>query len=195
MHSQQIPCAPLLLNLPHLRNLLLKMDSPVSFSSHVAHDGLVVRSRYRGRRFPGSKTNSTSTEDPPCMGLLHAKSYVVVKRPILVSEVWRGDAVAQYLSLRALKQHRIDSKESSHCLRQRKVIHNDLKTDLVLNYMKTISKTVFEKLPHICNELHQLPPYDPTAESPRKRPRTVLDCTFENAPKVKRRQDISTLDH
>ncbi|GBO12034.1 hypothetical protein AVEN_241308-1 [Araneus ventricosus] len=42
--------------------------------------GLVARSRLWGRRAPGSKPDST--EDPPCMGpLLHAKSYVVAKRP------------------------------------------------------------------------------------------------------------------
>ncbi|GBL82701.1 hypothetical protein AVEN_263761-1 [Araneus ventricosus] len=39
--------------------------------------GLVVRSRLRGRRAPGSKPNSTG--DPPCVG--PAKSYVVAKRP------------------------------------------------------------------------------------------------------------------
>ncbi|GBM02042.1 hypothetical protein AVEN_113673-1 [Araneus ventricosus] len=36
--------------------------------------GLVVRSRLRGRRISGSK--SDPTENPPSMGLLQAKSYV-----------------------------------------------------------------------------------------------------------------------
>ncbi|GBO26261.1 hypothetical protein AVEN_11754-1 [Araneus ventricosus] len=43
--------------------------------------GLVVRSRLWGRRAPGP--NPDFTEDPPYMGLLHAKSYVVAKRPPL----------------------------------------------------------------------------------------------------------------
>ncbi|GBL96376.1 hypothetical protein AVEN_43698-1 [Araneus ventricosus] len=43
--------------------------------------GLVVRSRPRGRRVPGSK--SDSSEDPPLMGSLHGKLYVVAKcRPV-----------------------------------------------------------------------------------------------------------------
>ncbi|GBN57659.1 hypothetical protein AVEN_23963-1 [Araneus ventricosus] len=41
--------------------------------------GLVVRSRLWGRRAPGLKPDST--EDPSSMDLLHAKSYVVAKRP------------------------------------------------------------------------------------------------------------------
>ncbi|GBN07393.1 hypothetical protein AVEN_10064-1, partial [Araneus ventricosus] len=42
--------------------------------------GLVVRSRLWGQWVPGSRPDST--EDPPCTrGLLHAKSYVVAKRP------------------------------------------------------------------------------------------------------------------
>ncbi|GBN49238.1 hypothetical protein AVEN_216372-1 [Araneus ventricosus] len=41
--------------------------------------GLVVRSRLWGRRVPGSKPDST--EDSPCMGPVHAESYVVAKRP------------------------------------------------------------------------------------------------------------------
>ncbi|GBL93157.1 hypothetical protein AVEN_70356-1, partial [Araneus ventricosus] len=40
--------------------------------------GLEVRSRPRDRRSAGSKDDSA--EDSPCMGLLHAKSYVVTKR-------------------------------------------------------------------------------------------------------------------
>ncbi|GBM23697.1 hypothetical protein AVEN_257614-1 [Araneus ventricosus] len=47
---------------------------------HAAGRGdLVVRSRLWSRRVPGSKPDST--EDPSCMGLLHAKSYIVAKRP------------------------------------------------------------------------------------------------------------------
>ncbi|GBL96939.1 hypothetical protein AVEN_182519-1 [Araneus ventricosus] len=45
----------------------------------VGRGGIVVRSRLWGLKIPGSKLDST--EDPPCMDLLHAKSYVVAKRP------------------------------------------------------------------------------------------------------------------
>ncbi|GBM00618.1 hypothetical protein AVEN_134482-1 [Araneus ventricosus] len=41
--------------------------------------GLVVRSRFQGRRVADSKPDST--EDPPCMGpVARVKSYVVAKR-------------------------------------------------------------------------------------------------------------------
>ncbi|GBM35360.1 hypothetical protein AVEN_90680-2-1, partial [Araneus ventricosus] len=48
--------------------------------------GLVVGSRIWSRRAPGSKPDST--ENPPCMGLLHAKSIAVVKRPS-VGVTWK----------------------------------------------------------------------------------------------------------
>ncbi|GBO36855.1 hypothetical protein AVEN_164641-1 [Araneus ventricosus] len=40
---------------------------------------LVVRSLLQGWRVPGLKPDFT--EDLPCMGLLHAKSYLVAKQP------------------------------------------------------------------------------------------------------------------
>ncbi|GBM33274.1 hypothetical protein AVEN_101615-1 [Araneus ventricosus] len=77
---------------------------------------------------------------------------------------------------------------------RRKVIHNDLKTDTVLDFMKIISKKLFEKLPQISNELLQLPPYDSAVPSSRKRPRTMLNCPFENFPTIKSHRDVSTVD-
>ncbi|GBN13220.1 hypothetical protein AVEN_113910-1 [Araneus ventricosus] len=47
--------------------------------SLLGSGGLMVRSRLQGRRVPGSKPYSI--EDPPCMGLLHTKSYVLAKCP------------------------------------------------------------------------------------------------------------------
>ncbi|GBN59456.1 hypothetical protein AVEN_88770-1 [Araneus ventricosus] len=77
---------------------------------------------------------------------------------------------------------------------RRKVIHNDLKIDSVLNFMKIISKRVFEKLSQISNELLELPPCNPAIPSSRKRPRSMLNCTFENFPKIQRHRDVSTVE-
>ncbi|GBM73705.1 hypothetical protein AVEN_177753-1 [Araneus ventricosus] len=41
---------------------------------------LVLRFRLRDQRVPGSR--SDSPEDPPCMGMLHVKSYLVAKGPL-----------------------------------------------------------------------------------------------------------------
>ncbi|GBM30168.1 hypothetical protein AVEN_134212-1 [Araneus ventricosus] len=49
-----------------------------------------------GRRIPGSK--SDSTEDPSCMGLLHAKSYVVAKRPPVYVAWKSGEGVPARVS-------------------------------------------------------------------------------------------------
>ncbi|GBO06241.1 hypothetical protein AVEN_241797-1 [Araneus ventricosus] len=76
---------------------------------------------------------------------------------------------------------------------RRKLIHQDLKIDPVLDFMKIISKNFFEKLHQIPNALLQLPPYDPAVPSSRKRPRTILDYTYENFPSIKRRRDVSTI--
>ncbi|GBN96422.1 hypothetical protein AVEN_193540-1 [Araneus ventricosus] len=62
------------------------------------------------------------------------------------------------------------------------------------DFMKITSKKFFEKLPQIPNVLLQLPPYDPVVPSSRKRPRTMLDYTYETFPTVKRRRDSSTID-
>ncbi|GBL90957.1 hypothetical protein AVEN_203811-1, partial [Araneus ventricosus] len=62
------------------------------------HGGLEVRSRPRDRRSAGSKDDSA--EDSPCMGLLHAKSYVVTKRtPVGVARKFGGEVPAQASSL------------------------------------------------------------------------------------------------
>ncbi|GBO12375.1 hypothetical protein AVEN_61868-1 [Araneus ventricosus] len=62
------------------------------------------------------------------------------------------------------------------------------------DFMKIISKEVFEKLPQIPNQLMHLPPYDSAVPSSRKRPRAMLDCTYENFPPIKRRRDVSAVD-
>ncbi|GBN62975.1 hypothetical protein AVEN_264441-1 [Araneus ventricosus] len=40
----------------------------------------------------------------------------------------------------------------------------------------------------------KLPPYDPAVPSSRKRPRLILNCSFENLPTIKRRRDVSAVD-
>ncbi|GBM09798.1 hypothetical protein AVEN_234637-1 [Araneus ventricosus] len=60
--------------------------------------GLVVRSRLWGRRVPGSKPNSTSYLIRCIWGLLHAKSYIVAKRPP-VGVAWKfGEGVPAQVS-------------------------------------------------------------------------------------------------
>ncbi|GBM44666.1 hypothetical protein AVEN_214195-1 [Araneus ventricosus] len=73
---------------------------------------------------------------------------------------------------------------------RRKLIHQDLKIDPVLDFMKIISKKLFEKLPQIPKVLLQLPPVVPSS---RKRPRAMLDYTNENIPTIKRRRDVCTV--
>ncbi|GBO14550.1 hypothetical protein AVEN_14325-1 [Araneus ventricosus] len=79
-------------------------------------------------------------------------------------------------------------KVGNPCVRRRD-IHNDLKIDPILDFMKIISKNS-----QILNELMQLPPYDSAVQSFRKRPRTMLNCSFESIPTIKRRRDMSTAD-
>ncbi|GBO42915.1 hypothetical protein AVEN_136175-1 [Araneus ventricosus] len=77
---------------------------------------------------------------------------------------------------------------------QSATVHNDLKIDPVLNFTKITSKKFFEKLPQIPNELLHLPPHDPAIPNSRKRPREMLDYTYENFPSVKIRRHVSTVD-
>ncbi|GBM77695.1 hypothetical protein AVEN_184516-1 [Araneus ventricosus] len=56
----------------------------------------MIRSRLWDRRVSGSKPDST--EDPPCLGLLYVKSYVVAKHPP-IGVAWKfGEGVAQVSS-------------------------------------------------------------------------------------------------
>ncbi|GBM37215.1 hypothetical protein AVEN_14981-1 [Araneus ventricosus] len=56
----------------------------------------MVRPQLWSRRVPGSRPSST--EDPSCMGLLHAKSYAVAKRPP-VGVAWKlGEVVPAQVS-------------------------------------------------------------------------------------------------
>ncbi|GBM13273.1 hypothetical protein AVEN_226262-1 [Araneus ventricosus] len=58
--------------------------------------GLVVRSRLRGRRVPGSKLYLT--EDPSCMGHVTSKSSVVAKRPPVFVALQFGEGVPAQVS-------------------------------------------------------------------------------------------------
>ncbi|GBL93978.1 hypothetical protein AVEN_76699-1 [Araneus ventricosus] len=75
----------------------------------------------------------------------------------------------------------------------RKLIHQDLEIDPALDFMKIISKKFFEKLPQIPNALLQLLPYDSAVPISRKRPRAMLDYTYESFPSIKRRRDVNTM--
>ncbi|GBL94977.1 hypothetical protein AVEN_187489-1 [Araneus ventricosus] len=66
--------------------LITQVLIPIFEAPPLSGIGLVIRSRLRGRRIPGSKLDST--ENPPYAGLLHAKSYVGAKCPP-AGAVWK----------------------------------------------------------------------------------------------------------
>ncbi|GFT69042.1 RNA-directed DNA polymerase from mobile element jockey [Trichonephila clavipes] len=63
------------------------------------------------------------------------------------------------------------------------VIYRDLKIKPFLPHIKDLSKTFFDKLPNVPNELiSNQPAYDPAVPSSQKRPRALLDHEFINFP-------------
>ncbi|GBN20686.1 hypothetical protein AVEN_208263-1 [Araneus ventricosus] len=116
--------------------------------------------------------------------------YKAIVRPVMLygSPIWGTTSLKNLRKLQAFKNQQLVRIVDAPWYVRRKLIHNDLKIDPVLDFMKIISKKFFEKLPQIPNVLLQLPPYDPAVPSSRKRPRAMLDYIYENFPTIKRRR-------
>ncbi|GBL92462.1 hypothetical protein AVEN_174737-1 [Araneus ventricosus] len=109
------------------------------------------------------------------------------------SPIWGTTSIRNLRKLQVFQNQQLKRIVNAPWYVRRKLIHQDLKIHPVLDFMKIISKKFFEKLPQIPNVLLLLPPYDPAVPSSRKRPRAMLDYTYENFPTVKRRRDVSTI--
>ncbi|GBN91026.1 hypothetical protein AVEN_195500-1 [Araneus ventricosus] len=109
------------------------------------------------------------------------------------SPIWGTTSIRNLRKLQVLQNQQLARIVNALWYVRHKLIHQDLKIDPVLDFMKIISKNFFEELPQIPNALLQPPPYDPAIPSSRKRPRAMLDYTYENFPTIKRRRDVSTI--
>ncbi|GBL79275.1 hypothetical protein AVEN_92491-1 [Araneus ventricosus] len=115
--------------------------------------------------------------------------YKAILRLVLLygSPIWGATSIKNLKKLQVFQNQQLVRIADAPWYVRRKLIHKYLKIDPVLDFMKIISKKFFETV------LLQLPPYDPAVPSSRKRPRAMLDYTYENFPTIKRRWDVSTV--
>ncbi|GBM56207.1 hypothetical protein AVEN_47271-1 [Araneus ventricosus] len=104
------------------------------------------------------------------------------------SHVWGATPTTNIRKLQVFQNKQLMHIFKAPWYVRRKVIHNDLKIDLISEFIKKTSIGFFDKLPQIRSELLQRPAYGLAIPSSWKRPRTAMDVAFDNFPTVKRQR-------
>ncbi|GBN68187.1 hypothetical protein AVEN_251326-1 [Araneus ventricosus] len=108
------------------------------------------------------------------------------------SQVWGATSTTNIRRLQIFQNKQLMHVVNAPWYVRHKVIHDDLKIDLISDFVKKSSSKFSDKIPQIRNELLQRPAYDPAIPSSRKRPRTAMSVVFDNFPTVKRRRIDTT---
>ncbi|GBN36014.1 RNA-directed DNA polymerase from mobile element jockey, partial [Araneus ventricosus] len=191
-------------NMPILNPIQI-FGQPVPFVSQYKFLGLILDAKLNFDSHTQKAVTKAKNSSFTVGRLLARKSTLAVKHRLLLykaivrtvilygSPIWGTTSIRSLKKLQVFQNKQLVRIVDAPWYVRRKLIHQDLKIDPVLDFMKIISKKFFEKLQQIPNALLQLPPYDSAVPSSRKRPRAMLDYTYENFPSIKRRRDVSTI--
>ncbi|GFV06515.1 RNA-directed DNA polymerase from mobile element jockey [Trichonephila clavipes] len=117
--------------------------------------------------------------------------YKAILRPIQLytSPIWAAAAVTRLKRLRSTFQN-IQLRRASNApwFVRNEVLHKDLNVPPLLDFIKKQSENFFNRLPQISNEsIREIPAYN-SIPSSSKRPRAVLNHSYQHFPALKRRR-------
>ncbi|GBN77488.1 hypothetical protein AVEN_190848-1 [Araneus ventricosus] len=182
-------------------NPIQLFGQPIPFVSEYKYLGLILDAKLNSDSHIQKAVTQAKNSSFALRRLIAPKSTLAIKHKLLLykaivqpvmlysSPIWGTTSIRNLRKLQVFQNQQLARIVNAPWYVRRKLIHQDIKIDPVLDFMKIIS----EKLPQIPKALLQLPPYDPAIPSSRKRPRSMLDCTYENFPTIKRRRDVITI--
>ncbi|GFX00790.1 RNA-directed DNA polymerase from mobile element jockey [Trichonephila clavipes] len=118
---------------------------------------------------------------------IKAKGSIIQKailRPIMLyaSPIWAAAAVTHLKRLHTFQNIQLRRAANAPWFVRNEVLHKDLNVPPLLDFIKKQSENFFNRLPQISNP----GPYDNSIPSSSKRPRAVLNHSYQHFPALKR---------
>ncbi|GFS92336.1 RNA-directed DNA polymerase from mobile element jockey [Nephila pilipes] len=106
---------------------------------------------------------------------------------LYASPIWASAATTHLKRLHVFQNIHLRKMLNAPWFVRNEVLHNDLKIEPILEFLKKQSFNFFNRIPQIPNEsLQQLPAYDASIASSQKRPRAALGHSYVHFPVLKR---------
>ncbi|GFV91719.1 RNA-directed DNA polymerase from mobile element jockey [Trichonephila clavipes] len=110
-------------------------------------------------------------------------------RPIMLyaSPIWARAAVTHLKRLQTFQNIQLRRTVNAPWFVRNEVLHKDLHVSPLLDFIKKQSENFFNRLPQISNEsIWEIAAYDNSIPSSSKRPRAVLNHSYQHFPALKR---------
>ncbi|GFV95887.1 RNA-directed DNA polymerase from mobile element jockey [Trichonephila clavipes] len=106
---------------------------------------------------------------------------------LYASPIWAGAAVTRLKRLHTFQNIQLRRAANAPWFVRNEVLHKDLNVPPLLDFIKKESENFFNRLPQISNEsIREIPAYDNSIPSSSKRPRAVLNHSYQHFPALKR---------
>ncbi|GFX80348.1 RNA-directed DNA polymerase from mobile element jockey [Trichonephila clavipes] len=115
--------------------------------------------------------------------------YKAILRPIILyaSPIWAAAAVTHLKRLHTFENIQLRRAANAPWFVRNEVLYKDLNVPPLLDFIKKQSENFFNRLPQISNEsIREIPGYDNSIPSSSKRPRAVLNHSYQHFPALKR---------
>ncbi|GFW97269.1 RNA-directed DNA polymerase from mobile element jockey [Trichonephila clavipes] len=182
-------------NLPHVnifnqpvpwvteyKYLGLILDTKLNFAKHI---------RSTHQKAAGMRCTLNHLISPKSKLALRQKIllYKAIFRPIMLyaSPIWATTAVTHLKRLHTFRNIQLRRAANTPWFVRNEVLHKDLNVPPLLDFIKKQSQNLFNRLPQISNESNrEIPAYDNSIPSSSKRPRSVLNHSYQHFPALKR---------
>ncbi|GFV70817.1 RNA-directed DNA polymerase from mobile element jockey [Trichonephila clavipes] len=182
-------------NLPHVnifnlpvpwvteyKYLGLILDTKLNFAKHI---------RSAHQKAAGMRCTLNRLISPKSKLALRQKVllYKAILHPIMLyaSPIWAPAAVTHLKRLHTFQNIQLRRAANAPWFVRNEVLHKDLNIPPLLDFIKKQSENFFDRLPQISNEsIRKIPAYDNSIPSSSKRPRAVLNHSYQHFSALKR---------
>ncbi|GFU21233.1 RNA-directed DNA polymerase from mobile element jockey [Trichonephila clavipes] len=106
---------------------------------------------------------------------------------LYASPIWAAAEVTHLKRLHTFQNIQLLRAANAPWFVRNEVLHKDLNFPPLLDFIKKQSENFFDRLPQISNEsIREIPAYDNSIPSSSKRPRAVLNHSYQHFPGLKR---------
>ncbi|GFX45034.1 RNA-directed DNA polymerase from mobile element jockey [Trichonephila clavipes] len=182
-------------NLPHV-NIF---NQPVPWVTEYKYPGLILDTklnfakhiRFAHQKAAGMRCTLNRLISPKSKLALRQKVllYKAILRPIMLyaSPIWAAVAVTHLKRLHTFQNIQLRRAANAPWFVRNEVLQKDLNVPPLLEFIKKLSENFFNRLPQISNEsIREIPAYDNSIPSSSKRPRAVLNHSYQHFPALKR---------
>ncbi|GFT29513.1 RNA-directed DNA polymerase from mobile element jockey [Trichonephila clavipes] len=163
----------------------LILDTKLNFAKHIRS----AHQKAAGMRCTLNRLISPKSKLALRHKVLFYLRHKAILRPIMLyaSPIWAGAAVTHLKKLHTFQNIQLRRAANAPWFVRNEVLHKDLNVPPLLEFIKKRSENFFNRLPQISNEsIREIPAYDNSIPSSSKRPRAVLNHSYQHFLALKR---------